>query len=172
MLMNERKVSNMTVTVEQIETKEFRVVNNGYDQEEVDNFLDDIMDTMDQQLAELQSLQQQLAAAKAAQATPSFRPVAPVTPAVDTNRAKTLEVLEMAQRLRDETLEKAQNEADALLADAKAEAAKHLGNLDEQKTHLENQIASLKQVAANYRERFESLLAAQQDAIEKASDLF
>lgn len=163
----------MTVTVEQIETKEFRVVGNGYDQEEVDNFLDDIMDTMDQQLAEIQSLQQQLAAAKASRSTPSFRPAAPVmAPAADNNRAKTLEVLEMAQRLRDETLEKAQAEADAMLATAKEEAAKHLGNLDEQKANLENQIASLKQAAASYRDRFESLLAAQQDAIEKASDLF
>lgn len=58
----------MAVTIEMIETKEFKVIARGYDPKEVDGFLDDIMDEMARLMDEKQSLQQQLAAAKAAAA--------------------------------------------------------------------------------------------------------
>ena len=78
----------------------------------------------------------------------------------------------MAKRLSDETMEKARAEAEKIVDDARAEAEKSLGDLTGTKASLETEIASLKQVASNYRQQFESLLAAQQDALEKAANLF
>ena len=56
----------MQITVEMIDTKEFKIKPRGYDQQEVDDFLDAIGDEMVRQLDTIQSLQQQLAQAKAA----------------------------------------------------------------------------------------------------------
>ena len=162
----------MSVTVDQISTKEFAVVARGYDREEVDGFLDDIMDEMERMEQEIHTLQQQLAAAKsAAKATPA--PAAPVArqPAQD-GSAKALELIEMAQRLKDEAIAKAQNEANDIIGRAKEEAEKQIGGLSEQKSSLEQQIVQLKQAASDYRGQFEALLAAQQEALEKATSLF
>ena len=61
----------MQITIEMIETKEFKTKPRGYDPQEVDEFLDAICDEMARQLDEIQSLQQQLAAAKAARPAPA-----------------------------------------------------------------------------------------------------
>ena len=50
----------MQITVEMIDTKEFKIKPRGYDQQEVDDFLDAIGDEMVRQLDTIQSLQQQL----------------------------------------------------------------------------------------------------------------
>ena len=63
----------MQITIEMIETKEFKTKPRGYDPQEVDEFLDAICDEMARQLDEIQSLQQQLAAAKAARPPPPCR---------------------------------------------------------------------------------------------------
>ena len=55
----------MQITIEMIETKEFKTKPRGYDPQEVDEFLDAICDEMARQLDEIQSLQQQLAATTA-----------------------------------------------------------------------------------------------------------
>jgi len=48
------------ITVDMIDTKEFKIKPRGYDQQEVDDFLDAIGDEMVRQLDLIQSLQQQL----------------------------------------------------------------------------------------------------------------
>ena len=189
----------MAVTIEQIETKEFKKVQRGYDPEEVDTFLDDIIDEMDRMDQEIHSLQQQLAAAKSAQPAPAVKAAAkpaatigskkyktleavkpselkaapaPVKAGDDSGSRKALELIEMAQKLKDAAIEKAQAEADDIVAKAKALSEEQIGSLSTQKAALEEQIGSLKQVASDYRAKFESLLAAQQEALEKATDLF
>lgn len=164
----------MAVTIEQIETKEFKKVQRGYDPEEVDTFLDDIIDEMDRMDQEIHSLQQQLASAKSAQPAPAVKAAepAPVKAGDDSGSRKALELIEMAQKLKDAAIEKAQAEADDIVAKAKALSEEQIGSLSTQKAALEEQIGSLKQVASDYRAKFESLLAAQQEALEKATDLF
>ena len=56
----------MQITIEMIETKEFKTKPRGYDPQEVDEFLDAICDEMVRQMDQIAALQQQLAAAKAA----------------------------------------------------------------------------------------------------------
>ena len=69
------------VTIEQIETKEFAIVKNGYDGQEVDEFLDAIMDEMAMMLDEIARLNQELAAAKARPVMQTPPPVQPEQPA-------------------------------------------------------------------------------------------
>ena len=47
-----------------------------------------------------------------------------------------------------------------------------MGSLSEEKEKLTGQVEALKTAAAEYRAKFEALLQAQQEAMEKASDLF
>ena len=170
----------MAVTIEMIETKEFKVIARGYDPKEVDEFLDDIMDEMARQLDEIQSLQQQLATAKAAPAaTQAVRPVqaspyaAPkAAPAAEVPDKAFREILEMAQKVKDETIAKAESDAAEIRAKAQEQADAQLKNLDDEKERLTQQVTDLRAAAADYRSRFEALLQAQQEAIEKASNLF
>lgn len=173
----------MQITIEMIETKEFKTKPRGYDPQEVDEFLDAICDEMARQLDEIQSLQQQLAAAKAARPVPAPAP-APVTEA-PTQQIKPVvarpaavpdsdfrEILEMAQKVKNETIAAAEAKAAAIVAKAEEEAADKLGSLSEEKEKLTGQVEALKTAAAEYRAKFEALLQAQQEAMEKASDLF
>ena len=170
----------MQITIEMIETKEFKTKPRGYDPQEVDEFLDAICDEMARQLDEIQSLQQ-LAAAKAARPAPApasvteaptqqIKPVVARPATVPDNDFR--EILEMAQKVKSETIAAAEAKAAAIVAKAEEEAADKLGSLSEEKEKLTGQVAALKTAAAEYRAKFEALLQAQQEAMEKASDLF
>ena len=167
----------MQITIEMIETKEFKTKPRGYDPQEVDEFLDAICDEMARQLDEIQSLQQQLAAAKAARPAPvteaptqQIKPVVARPAAVPDSDFR--EILEMAQKVKNETIAAAEAKAAAFVAKAEEEAADKLGSLSEEKEKLTGQVEALKTAAAEYRAQFEALLQAQQEAMEKASDLF
>lgn len=166
----------MQITVEMIETKEFKTKPRGYDPQEVDEFLDAICDEMIRLQDQIAALQQQVAVAKAArpvaeaptqQVKPVAAPAAKAAPSDDFR-----EILEMAQKVKSETIAAAEAKAEEILAKAKAEATARLDNLDEEKESLTRQVAALKNAASEYRTKFEALLQAQQEAIEKASDLF
>ena len=168
----------MQITVEMIDTKEFKIKPRGYDQQEVDDFLDAIGDEMVRQLDTIQSLQQQLQQAKAARPQPEaptqvLKPVQPKpapasAPASDSFR----EILEMAQKVKDETIAEAQRKADAIVDEANAQASARLSSLEKEKDALTREVAALKAAASEYRAKFEALLQAQQEAMEKAADLF
>lgn len=164
----------MQITIEMIETKEFKTKPRGYDAQEVDEFLDAICDEMARQLDEIQNLRQQLNSVKAArpvpEATQQVKPVQARPAGVPDEDVR--EILEMAQKVKQETIAAAEAKAAALVARAEEEAADKLGSLSEEKTKLTGEVAALKAAAADYRAKFESLLQAQQEAIEKASDLF
>lgn len=169
----------MQITVDMIETKEFKTKPRGYDPQEVDEFLDAICDEMIRLQDKIASLQQNLEAANAArkqtEATKQVRPVmtpAPVAAPVSTATDDIREILEMAQKVKRETIAAAEAKAEAILAKAQEEATAKLDNLDEEKENLTKQVEALKEAASEYRTKFESLLQAQQEAIEKASDLF
>ena len=155
------------LTVEAISQKEFTISNNGYNSREVDNFLDDICDEMDRLNEEIKTLKQQNAAVRTA-------PVQQVSPAPvvrtamdDRTKDRLVEMLELAARLKDETISKAEEEADAIRTRATAEASERLKGLDEEKTRLEGQVEEMKKNAADFREKFEALLQAQKDMLDK-----
>ncbi|MCR4875637.1 MAG: DivIVA domain-containing protein [Clostridiales bacterium] len=151
------------ITVELITNKEFSIENRGYNRREVDTFLDEISEELEHLDAELQELRQKTVTPKAQE--PAAGPSAQ-------EESSFREILEMAQKVKEETIRRAKEDAEAIRAKAETEAAERLNGLSEERSAAEKEIAGLKEVAAEYRRQFEALLQAQQEALEKATDLF
>lgn len=154
------------ITADMIADKEFSIESRGYNREEVDSFLDAICEEMDRLNNEIYDLRQK---------TTVVRPSAPAAEAAgagqeDGNRFR--EILEMAATVKEETIRKAKEDAEAIRMKAQTEAAEQLEGLAAEKEKLEDEVAALKETAADYRRKFEELLHAQQEALEKASGLF
>ena len=140
------------ITVDEISRKEFSFANKGYNQKEVDDFLDDICDEMERMESEIMDLKQK---------TSVVRPVSQEPAAVSAENEQSFrEVLAMAVQVKEEAIRK------------ENEAAERLDGLSEERKSLEAEVAALRKAAADYRAQFEALLQAQQEALEKASDLF
>ena len=153
------------ITVELISRKEFSISSKGYNQNEVDDFLDAICEEMERMENEIMDLRQK---------TTVVRPAAPASAAGVTEEQENSfrEILEMARQVKDETIRKAKEDAEAIRAKAETEASERLDGLSEEREALAKEVAGLKTAAADYRAKFEALLQAQQEALEKASDLF
>ena len=153
------------ITVDLISEKKFGFESKGYKREEVDSFLDDICDEMERMENELQELRQ-----RNNQAYPVQAKSAGTVSGEDEDSFR--EILEMAKQVKDETIRRAREDAEAIRAKADTEARERLDGLKEEQETLTREVAALKETAANYRARFEELLQAQQEALEKAADLF
>ena len=152
------------VTVDLISSKEFSLENKGYNRQEVDNFLDDICEEMERMEAEIKDLRQK---------TTAIRPAAPAAGGPTAQDESSFrEILEMAKKVKDDTIQKAKEDAEAIRVKAETEAQERLDGLSGEREALTRQVAELKNAAAEYRTKFEALLQAQQEALEKASDLF
>ena len=157
------------VTVDLISTKEFPRVNKGYDPKEVDEFLDDICDEMERMEAEIKDLRQQTASVRPA---PAQAPAAANQEPDEEITSQFREILTTAQQVKEETIRKAKEDAEAIRLKAETEANERLNGLAEERAGLEKEVAALKEAAADYRRKFEELLNAQQEALEKATGLF
>ena len=152
------------ITVEMISQKQFSISNKGYNQSEVDDFLDDICDEIERMENEIMGLRQK---------TTAVRPAPQENSGISAENEQSFrEVLAMAVRVKDETLRKAKEDAEAIRTKAETEATERLDGLSDERKSLEAEVAALKKTAADYRASFEALLQAQQEALEKASDLF
>ena len=152
------------ITVEEISRKEFSFANKGYNQKEVDDFLDDICDEIERMENEIMDLRQK---------TTVVRPAVQESSGISAENEESFrEVLAMAVQVKEETLRKAREDAEAIRAKAETEASERLDGLSEERKGLEAEVAALKQTAADYRAKFEALLQAQQEALEKASGLW
>ena len=153
------------ITSEVIAEKEFTIASRGYNQEEVDTFLDLICEELDRLNNEIQDMRQK---------TTMVRPSAPAAESSvsreDENKFR--EILEMAATVKEETIRKAREDAEAIRLKAETEANERLNGLAEEREGLEKEVAALKAAAADYRRKFEELLNAQQEALEKATGLF
>lgn len=160
------------ITVDMIYQKDFKVKARGYDQQEVDAFLDEIMEEMERQNKTIDELQAQLKEAR--QTVPAFleRKQPAPAPQPQQDGSSIQEVLAMAVKLKNDTMQEAQAKADAILAEAEQKANERLGGLTEEHERLTKQVAMLKEAAADYKQRFESLLQAQKELLDKSSDLF
>ena len=187
------------ITIHTIETKEFSIKQRGYDQNEVDVFLDEICDELERLNNEIASLRSQLRDAQAAAARPAPRPAQPAPAAVpapvstvlrpvqpapqpetkspaqpapqaDSN-AELFSILEMATRVRNETIAEAKKQAELIVSEAEEKAKEQLGSLSEERDTLTQKVEALRKSAADYRTRFADLLKAQQEALDKIDDL-
>ena len=155
------------ITVELIAHKEFSISSKGYNQAEVDNFLDDICEEMERMEKEIIDLRQKTAVVRPAEPAPAAD--AGVT---EEQERSFRELLQMAVQVKDDTIRKAREDAEAIRAKAETEATERLDGLNEERDALVKEVADLKASAADYRAKFEALLDEQRNALEKAAELF
>ena len=159
------------ITIEIIESKEFGTENGGYSRKEVDRFLDQICDEMANLQDEIDDLTRQLAVADARS---KMAPAAPVQAAVPTAvpDAEFREILEMAHRVKSETIANAEQKAAEIIANAETEAKTKLGAIEQERDALAAQVDDLKLAGMELREKIAAVLKAHQEALDKSADLF
>lgn len=177
----------MPITVAMIEEKEFKIKLKGYDQVEVDEFLDEICDEMVAMQEEIATLQARLNQASRAAApyvpvpapaaVPAPAPIpAPAPVAAKKETENTSEaaqrLLARAQKVYDETVEEAKAEAEKILKNANARADSGIVALEEERDALQKEVDMLKAAAKDYRERFQRLLEDQQHVLNAETKLF
>jgi len=159
----------MALTPEDVVTKQFQHVRfkEGFDPDEVDDFLDEIVVEWRKTIAENEELKAKLAAyesgsapAEAAPAaapvaeepvveeTPAPEPVAAEAPAADAApAAASAGIIELAQRLHDEHVAEGQAQKDKLISEAQAQAASILAEAEakgrDELARLESERATL-----------------------------
>jgi DivIVA domain-containing protein len=172
----------MPLTPEDVVTKQFQHVRfkEGFDPDEVDDFLDEIVVEWRKALAENEELKAKLAAyesgetpapaveAPAAEEAPAevvdeVPAAAPAPAATDVQpTAASAGIIELAQRLHDEhvaegkaqkekLLSEAQTEADTILNDARTKARDEITRLESERGTLEARISELRQFERDYR---------------------
>ena len=154
----------MAVTIQMIETKEFKTKAHGYDPEEVDVFLDEIADEFEEMQREIQSLR----AAAMRQSAPAPAPA----PAPADNSESVQKMLANAQRVCDETMSDARKQADLIVADAKAKADRLVAEAKAESKSLQDGLDTLRSAASDYRARFRRLVEDQQHVLNAESELF
>lgn len=175
------------LTTEDVLNKKFQYVKfrEGYDQDEVDEFLDEVVSTIYSLQVENQDLKEKLEAAERRVAelsnsdfTPAETPApAPEAPALSLTGPQDAEsatsMLALAQRVHDEyvrdgeeqsakIIAEANAERDSIIADAQKQKDTLLSQLDQERELLENKINGLRtfesEYRSNLRNHLESLL--------------
>ena len=147
----------MPITVPMIEEKEFKTKVRGYDPVEVDEFLDEICDEMIVMQEEIARLQAQLAQTKRdlAYVQPAPQRPAPVAASVQDVSESAQKLMANAQRLYDETIAQAKEEAAAIVAKARDSVS---DELTEEKAALEQQVSDMHVNAKAYRDKIIGLM--------------
>jgi DivIVA domain-containing protein len=173
----------MALTPDDVVTKQFQHVRfkEGFDPDEVDDFLDEIVVEWRKTIAENEELKAKLAAyesgaAPAPAAEPAPAPViaeapapAPAATTGATAPAASAGIIELAQRLHDEHVAEGIAQRDQLIADAKAQAAsivseaetrgrEELSKLERERTSLEGRISELRNFERDYRAQLRSYI--------------
>lgn len=146
----------MSITVSDIESKEFKYKGNGYDPLDVDNFLDEICDEMEALAKRIASLESELEEARMAAAAQAARPqvVQEAPKPVSGLDAQALEeILVSAHRVSSETIANAQAKAQQIEEEAQRKADEALGTLERRKAELTERVASLRQTLSSYRQK-------------------
>lgn len=153
----------MPLTPEDVRNRRFKTAFRGYDETEVDTFLDEVEVELTRLLGEQDTLRQRL---QTAQAAP---PPQPVHSEAEEMLRRTLL---LAQRTADETVAEAKQEAERLtgtarehaesmLRQAQEQAAAAIGDLETRRQALEQHIEGLRAFEREYRTRLKAYLESQ-----------
>src|SRR6187431_2349471 len=163
----------MALTPDDVVTKQFQHVRfkEGFDPDEVDDFLDEIVVEWRKTIAENDELKAKVAQLESGGATPAPAEVAPApvaevpAPAPVSGAAPaaaTAGIIELAQRLHDEHVAEGRAQRDQLVADAQSQAASilseaeargrdEIARLEREKANLETRITDLRVFERDYR---------------------
>lgn len=174
----------MALTPEDVVNKRFQPTKfrEGYDQDEVDDFLDEVVvelrrltqenDELRQQIAQLQGGEAPAPAAAAPVAAESPAYQAPdVASAVD-DPTGTHNLLQLARRLHEEhvregiekkeaLIAEGQAKADSILAEADAKQRQQLASLEQERGILERRLEELRTFERDYRQQLRSYIEGQ-----------
>ncbi len=178
----------MALTPDDVVTKQFQHVRfkEGFDPDEVDDFLDEIVVEWRKTIAENDELKAKLAAYESGEAAAPAPVAAPVTaPVAEAPQAgaapvATAGIIELAQRLHDEHVAEGLAQRDKLIADAKAQAAtivsdaetrgrEELSRLERERSTLENRITELRNFERDYRAQLRSYIEGKLRDLETTS---
>ena len=177
----------MALTPEDVVTKQFQHVRfkEGFDPDEVDDFLDEIVVEWRKTIAENEELKAKLAAyesgeAPAQAAAPAEEPavehsapehevVEEVPAPVAAAPAASAGIIELAQRLhdehvadgvtqRDKLISEAQAKAAAILAEAEAKSRDEIARLESERATLEGRISELRKFERDYRSQLRGFI--------------
>ncbi|NMD38467.1 MAG: DivIVA domain-containing protein [Christensenellaceae bacterium] len=181
----------MNMSVEIIANKQFHQAPQGYDINEVNEFLDEICDYLDyldeqkannadaidrsaleKRDAEIARLQQLLkdAQRESAEAKAKLALAPKSESAVNAERATQL--LVNAQKVYDKTIADANKFAEELKVKAKAEADDAIGGLSEKKELLTKEIGELKASFDSYHQKFQNVLEEVKKHLDASKDKF
>ena len=172
----------MAITLDTIVNKVFKVVKNGYDNNEVEAFLDEILEEMENREAETEQLKAQVAnlnreleqtrAQLAARPVAAAAPVAPVKVAEDRHSAESLElVLSKAKGAYEEIVAAADARAEEIIAKANAEASSIRVDAQSQITDLTEKLALLRKQTGDYYASLKKIVDAQNASMDQIKKL-
>jgi cell division initiation protein len=186
------------ITVKDVRDKDFGKQKNGYNMEEVDEFLDELADQLEMLIRENRSWVRLVEDLKAMQAAPApiaplppiqapiQAPIAPVKapiafeeprmgdePTYFRNLEATLrETLISAQRIADETTAEARKKAKQLVSSAEEEAERMVATAKAESEAAKAERDEIKRVSQDYRMRFTDLVQKQMRALGEEDALF
>lgn len=185
----------MALTPEDIVNKRFQATKfrEGYDPDEVDDFLDDVVVEMRRLAEENETLKKELEGAKAlaqqAQSAPSTIPAAAPAAAVDAapiseddpiDAEGTTNLLQLARRLHEEHVREGIHKRDELIAEGHAQAARIVADAEEEQKRrmsvfqqerdaFESKVESLREFERQYRQSLRGFIENQLSALDQSS---
>lgn len=151
----------MSITPSDIEKKTFSTALRGYDLDEVDDFLDEMV-------AAFRQIQDQLADARARVAELESGAVAAPDPAEPVpDESAVGRALVVAQEAADRIVEEAKAEAERILAEARVEADGFTRERDAKRAEVEAEMAEMTRLVANVRNELAVLATAVADKLDE-----
>lgn len=187
----------MALTPDDVVTKQFQHVRfkEGFDPDEVDDFLDEVVVAWRATIAESDELKAKLAAYESGASAPAestttdetpaaaLAPAPVSAPAADSGQAPVAAsagIIELAQRVhdehvaeglaqRDKLISEAQGQAASIVADAEAKGRDEIARLDKERAVLEGRITELRQFERDYRSQLRGYIEGQLRDLETTS---
>ena len=168
----------MAITLDTIVNKVFKVVKNGYDNNEVEAFLDEILEEMENREAQTAQLQEQIAKLnrelEQARAQLAARPTAaPVSLAKEERHStESFElVLSKAKGAYEEIVAAADARAEEIIRTANLEAANIRSSAESQITDLTEKLTALRKQSADYYTSIKKAMETQNASLEMIKNL-
>lgn len=173
----------MAITLDTIVNKVFKVVKNGYDNNEVEQFLDEILEEMENREAQTNALKEQVASLTAelekAKAELAAKPAAPVQAAAsvkpasqDRHSAESFElVLTKAKGAYEEIVAAADARAEEIINAANEEAAGIRGSAEAQIADLTEKLAALRTQTSSFYTSLKEIVDTQTASMDLIKEL-
>ncbi len=164
-------MQDQKITIEEIENKEFHLASRGYNQHEVDEFLDSICDELERQENEIAALREENNRLQNQAVPQSDANQMPIMQMPNATEGTFREILEMAQRVKEMTIADAEAKAAEIIENAENEVKACMGNLGEEKERLASEVENLRKAAHEYKEKFAAMISVAQEALDLTSEL-